>query len=116
MRRRIISVVLAVLLTGGQLGAVEDEDISAADEGYSYGSQAGWGFAAVGTNLLYMPAKLTYVVVATVTGGLVYALTLGNSRAVHAIFSPALGGTYVISPAMLKGDEPVFFFGETVQD
>jgi hypothetical protein len=87
-----------------------------AEEALPYGQQAGWGFAAVGTNLLYIPAKVTYVIVACITGGLVYGLTLGNSRAVDAIFSPALGGTYVISPAMMRGDEPIFFFGESLQD
>lgn len=110
MRRQIISVSLIVLMTVATVGVARGE------ENLSYGRQAGWGFAAVGTNLLYIPAKVTYVVIACITGGLVYGLTLGNTRAVDAIFSPALGGTYVISPAMMRGDEPIFFFGESLPD
>jgi hypothetical protein len=109
MRRRIISVALVIVLVLATVGPAP------AEEDRSYGPQAGWGFAAVGANLLYIPAKVTYVVVACVTGGLVYGLTLGNSRAVDAIFHPALGGTYVLTPAMMRGDEPIFFFGESIQ-
>ena len=110
MRRQIIAVFLIVLMTVTSAGAAHGA------ESLPYGQQAGWGFAAVGTNLLYIPAKVTYVIVACITGGLVYGLTLGNSRAVDAIFSPALGGTYVISPAMMRGEEPIFFFGESLPD
>lgn len=110
MRRTIVSVMLIVFVTIATVGSARGE------EEYSYGQQAGWGFAAVGANLLYIPAKVTYVIVACVTGGLVYGLTLGNTRAVDAIFSPALGGTYVLSPAMMRGDEPIFFFGESIPD
>jgi hypothetical protein len=110
MRSRVIGVVLSVLVLVANVAVAQAEDE------LSYGQQAGWGFAAVGTNLLYIPAKVTYVVVACLTGGIVYGLTLGNSRAVDAIFSPALGGTYVVTPAMMRGDEPIFFFGESLPD
>jgi hypothetical protein len=110
MRHRVIGIALIVLmLFAPSADALAEEDLS-------YGRQAGWGFAAVGSNLLYIPAKVTYVIVACITGGLVYGLTLGNSRAVDAIFSPALGGTYVLTPAMMRGDEPIFFFGESLPD
>ena len=110
MGRQLVGVCLIVLTTITTVGSAR------AEEKLSYGQQAGWGFAAVGTNLFYIPAKVTYVIVACITGGLVYGLTLGNTRAVDAIFSPALGGTYVVSPAMMRGEEPVFFFGESLPD
>lgn len=110
MRRQMMGLLLVVLMVGTAVRPAR------AEEQLSYGQQAGWGFAAMGTNLLYIPAKVTYIIVASLTGALVYGLTLGNTRAVDAIFSPALGGTYVVSPAMLRGDEPIFFFGESIQD
>lgn len=110
MRRRMIAGALIVLMT------IATVRVARGEEDMSYGRQAGWGFAAAGTNLLYIPAKVTYVIVACLTGGLVYGLTLGNSRAVDAIFSPALGGTYVITPGMMRGEEPIFFFGESLPD
>lgn len=111
MWRQFIGVMLVFVLSVATVRPVRG-----LEESMSYGENARWGIAAVSANLLYIPAKITYVVVACVTGGLVYGLTLGNSRAVDAIFSPALGGTYVLSPAMMRGDEPVFFFGESLHD
>ena len=109
MRHKVRSVFCAFLLLVATQGALYAET-------QPYGVQAGWGLAAVGANLFYMPAKLAYATLGLVAGGLTFALTLGNYRAVEAIWSPAFGGTYVLSPAMLRGEEPVLFFGETIED
>jgi hypothetical protein len=108
MRHKLRSVVLAALLLALAQGRLEATE--------SYGAQAGWGLAAAGTNLFYIPAKLAYATMGLVAGGITYAMTLGNSRAVEAIWSPAFGGTYVVTPAMLRGEEPILFFGETIED
>jgi hypothetical protein len=104
MRQTIVTVMLALLLVSGA-------GRPAAAEGY--GEQAGWGLATATANLLYIPAKLAYATVGAVTGGLAYVLTLGNTRAVQAIWSPALGGSYVLTPGMIRGQEPILFFGES---
>lgn len=106
MRQTIVSVILAAVLVIG-LGR------PAAGEGYS--GQAGWGLATAMSNLFYIPAKLVYATIGGVTGGLAYVLTLGNTKAVHAIWSPALGGSYVLTPAMMQGEEPILFFGESAE-
>ena len=79
-----------------------------------YGGQAGWGFAAVLANLLYIPAKLVYATLGGVTGGLGFVLTAGNRDVAEKIIAPSVGGTYVLTPDMLRGEQPIFFSGESV--
>jgi hypothetical protein len=78
-----------------------------------YASQFGWGMAAVGANLLYIPAKLIYATVGGITGGLGYILTLGNPAALHTVLGPSVGGTYILTPDMLRGEQPILFSGES---
>jgi hypothetical protein len=78
-----------------------------------YGSEFAWGMGAIGANALYIPAKLVYATLGGVTGGLGYLLTLGNTDALHTVLGPAVGGTYILTPGMLQGDEPILFSGES---
>ncbi len=77
----------------------------------SYWSDAGYGTLAVVANLLYMPVKVVYGTLGLVTGSLAYVLTAGDSDTAQRVWSPSLGGAYVVTPAMLRGDEPVLFNG-----
>lgn len=77
----------------------------------SYWGDAGYGVLCVFANLLYMPAKVVYAGVGTLTGGLAYALTAGNTDTAKSIWSPSLGGSYVVTPGMLRGDQPILFNG-----
>lgn len=79
----------------------------------SYGSQFGWGMAAIGANLLYIPGKSVYAALGGITGGIGYLLSAGNLEAGQKIWSPTVGGTYVLTPGMLRGDEPILFAGES---
>jgi hypothetical protein len=100
--RGIGVVALLVALGAAPAGAAQ-----------GYGSQFGWGMAAVGANLLYIPAKLVYATVGGITGGLGYILTLGNPAALHTVLGPSVGGTYVLTPDMLRGEQPILFSGES---
>jgi hypothetical protein len=107
MRRIVLAGMVAVLVAAGMpRGAAAEQ---------SYGAQMGWGTLAMGTNLLYMPAKLVYVVLGGMTGGLAYLLTFGNEEAANLVWSPSLGGTYVITPAMLRGEESILYSGESYE-
>jgi hypothetical protein len=79
----------------------------------SYGSQFGWGMAAIGANLFYIPGKLIYAALGGITGGIGYLLSVGNLEAGQKIWSPTVGGTYILTPGMLRGDEPILFAGES---
>lgn len=71
-----------------------------------------FGAALVGTNLLYVPAKLGYAAVGTVIGGL--TLVLAHDREVAAeVWWPALGGDFFVTAAHLRGEEPIHFMGSS---
>jgi hypothetical protein len=100
MRSRILltSWAVAVVLTVTQpCTAAADED--------RYGRDFLYGALAITTNVLYMPAKAVYATLGTVTGAFAYLLTAGNSDVAQAVWSPSMGGTYVITPSMLRGEE-----------
>ena len=105
VRRMMLVVVMACLLS--RAGFAE----TAENKGPHYWSDAGYGVAAVLSNVLYMPAKIIYATLGTVTGGLAYVVTVGDSDTAEKVWSPSLGGNYVITPAMLHGDEDILFSG-----
>lgn len=74
-----------------------------------YAGDLGWGTLAMLSNVAYAPAKLVYAVAGGVTGSLAYGLTLGNFDTAENIWHPTLGGSYILTPAMLQGREPVHF-------
>ena len=102
MMRRVVMVALVVCLLS---------QAAVAKEASNPWADAGYGVASVVANLFYMPAKMVYAVVGTVTGSLAYVCTVGDAEAANRVWSPSLGGTYVIHPAMVRGEEPILFNG-----
>src|ERR1700687_2726468 len=98
---RKIAVIAVVMCLCGRVAQAETH----------YGSEAGYGLLSVVANAFYMPAKMVYAVVGGVTGGLAYLCTVGDMDTARNIWSPSLGGTYVITPAMLRSEEPILFSG-----
>src|SRR5262245_54164376 len=77
----------------------------------AFWEDAGWGALTVVSNALYMPGKLVYATLGGLTGGLAYGCTLGDLDVANKIWVPALAGTYVLTPPMLRGEEAVHFVG-----
>ena len=71
-----------------------------------------YGMAAFLTTCFYSPAKLVYATTGAITGGFAYLLTGANAEVANKIWTPSLGGTYVITPGMLKGKEAIQFIGK----
>lgn len=113
--RRMLVLAAVTLCLWSQVVVAEIQESgtkeSQASSSPSTWSDAGYGSLAVLTNLLYMPLKIVYGTVGLVTGGLAYVCTVGNDDVAMSIWDPSLGGTYVVSPAMLRGEEPVLFSG-----
>jgi hypothetical protein len=59
----------------------------------------------------YGAAKVVFAILGGVAGGLTYAFSGGNTDAAKAVWDTSIRGTYVITPAHLKGDKPVRFLG-----
>jgi hypothetical protein len=76
-----------------------------------YWEDAGWGTLTMLTNVIYMPAKLVYATLGGVTGGLAFALTGGDLQPAETVWVTTMGGTYVVTPGMLQGQETIAFSG-----
>jgi hypothetical protein len=70
---------------------------------------AGMGTATVMANVLYMPTKLVYATLGGVTGGFAYVLTGANYQVAERVWTPSLGGNYVLNPDQLRGNQPIYF-------
>ena len=102
VRRLTLVGVMVCLLSRVALAETKDTN---------YWSDAGYGTLAVMANVFYMPTKVVYATLGTVTGALAYILTVGNADIAQGIWSPSVGGSYVVTPAMVRGDEPILFNG-----
>lgn len=108
-RRVVVAMVLAATLLVGATRVLADDD-----EEHRYASDFGVGIGAVFTNIFYMPVKFVYATVGGITGSFAYVLTGFRMDIAKGIWVPSLGGTYVVTPSMLKGEDPIYFSGTTV--
>jgi len=76
-----------------------------------FADDAGMGTATVLANVVYMPTKIVYAALGGITGGFAYLLTGGNYTAAERVWTPSLGGNYVLNPAHLRGQEQIYFSG-----
>jgi hypothetical protein len=87
--------------------------VAAAEEEHRFATDFGLGVGAIFTNLLYMPTKFVYSTLGGITGGFAYVLTGLRMDIAKAIWVPSMGGTYVVTPSMLKGEDTIYFSGTT---
>ncbi|HHZ84125.1 MAG TPA: hypothetical protein EYN18_00910 [Nitrospirales bacterium] len=81
----------------------------------STASVASAGIGAFFATLLYTPAKVTYAILGGLIGSAAYGLSGGDELAACRIWTPAFRGTYVLTPAHLRGQEPIRFAGLPLQ-
>ena len=93
-------------LSGGMLAATLAIPASAQAD---YLEDAGMGTATVAANVLYMPVKLVYATLGGVTGSFAYVLTGANFQVAERVWTPSLGGNYVLNPEQLRGNQPIYF-------
>jgi hypothetical protein len=106
-RRIVVAALVVALVIGAARPAVAEE------EAQRYATDFGVGVGAVFTNILYMPTKFVYATFGGITGGLAYLLTGFRYDLAREIWRPSLGGTYVVTPSMLRGEERIYFSGTT---
>jgi hypothetical protein len=97
-----MTLLVAAILVAGAAVVPAHADSVAEDVAYGAGS--------VFSTLLYAPFKLAFCVVGAVTAGL--ALPFGGPSTARKVATAACGGTWVITPATLKGTEQVHFVGQ----
>ena len=101
MKRGVLVVVTSILLAGSARPALADD----------YLTDFGMGTGAVFANLFYMPTKFAYATLGGITGGFAYILTGLNSEVAQRIWTPALGGDYVVTIRHLRNEERLYFSG-----
>ena len=106
MRRVLVALVLLGIVLGRP----------APLRAHSAGAEFGLAVGAAAGNLGYLPAKLIVAIGGLVMGGVTGALTGGDVRAAYAVWVPAASGTYLLTPAMLEGTQPIEFFGSDYVD
>jgi hypothetical protein len=74
-------------------------------------NEAGMGALSALSTLVYAPVKLVYATCGLVFGGIAWGLSGGDSDVMMAVVTPAVRGDYVITPAHLRMEQPVEFFG-----
>lgn len=97
---------LRMLVVGATLAGALSAPPAARAE---YLDDAGWGSLTMLANVGYMPAKMVYALMGGLTGGLAYACTAGDLDAAEKVWSTSMGGTYVLTPGMLRGEQGVVF-------
>ncbi len=119
----VAALALALTLSFAQMASAQDSGSGAAQppQGQVPQPQSGgvdWkgvgvGAGTLGANVFYIPAKLVYGILGGIGGGAGYLLTGGNTQVSDTIWRSSLGGDYVVTPDMIKGDQPVHFSGPT---
>ncbi len=97
---------LSVLLCGCVLMLSTPSTASATTD---YLEDAGIGTATVAANVFYIPAKLTYATLGGITGGLAYLLTGTNREIAERVWTPSMGGDYVLRHQHIRGEETIYF-------
>lgn len=107
-KRAIVAAVVMSVVVGMAAGPV-----AAAEDDHRFATDFGLGVGAFFTNLIYMPVKFVYATLGGITGGFAYVLTGLNYDIAKGVWVPSTGGDYVITPSMLKGEQPIYFSGTT---
>lgn len=83
---------------------------AASDDGMA--SEAGIGALSALSTLVYGPAKILYATCGLLFGGIAWGLSGGDSDVLTAVVSPAVRGDYVVTPAHLRMERNLEFFGQ----
>jgi hypothetical protein len=100
--RRAVALVAALVLLGAAGPARAADDIA---------SEGGMGALAALATLVYGPVKLVYATCGLAFGGAAWGLSGGDSAVLSAVVTPAIRGDYVVTPAILRGERGLAFFG-----
>lgn len=101
VRAGLLACVMAVTLAPG---------LAAADDSMS--REAGIGALAALSSLIYGPAKLIYATSGLIFGGVAWGLSGGDSEVLARVVTPAVRGDYVVTPAHLRMERRIEFYGQ----
>jgi len=103
----LVAVLGVLLLPPGWAWA---EDPTSSDGG---SDETGIQVGAWALTVPYILGKGAFALGGAVVGGLGYAFSGGNSDTAKTVWTKSIYGTYIIRPAHLRGEEPVYFLGKS---
>lgn len=106
-------MVAVAMLTALLVASTVRVEAAEAEEEHRFATDFGVGVGAIFTNLFYMPTKFVYATLGGITGGFAYVLTGLRLDIAKGIWVPSMGGTYVVTPSMLRGEDLIYFSGTT---
>ena len=83
-----------------------------AEEEQTFGD-AGIGAGSALSSLVYGPVKIAFAVTGLVIGPFAWALSGGDSDVMWRVLDTSVRGDYVVTPAHLRGEQPLEFFGRS---
>lgn len=102
----LVALMTFLLLTPGGAWA---EDPTSGGEG---SDETGIQVASWALTVPYIIGKGAFALGGAVVGGLGYVFSGGNYDTAKSVWTKSIYGTYVIRPAHLRGEEPVYFLGK----
>jgi hypothetical protein len=111
--RALLTAMLVVALVGAPTVGMADEEQGQAGE---VSRESGLGAAAAVSSLVYGPVKLVYALGGLVIGGCAWAFTAGDTEVASIVWKRSLRGDYVITPAILTGEDSLEFVGRDYDD
>ena len=112
-KRRVLTGLLVGVLAVTLLGAPSVG--FAGEKAAVVSKESGVGAAAALSSLVYGPIKLLYATGGLVVGSFSWIFTAGDNEVAEKVFTRSLRGTYVITPGILLGEEPLEFIGRDVE-
>ena len=101
--RRGAALLACILLVGLAPATALAEESQAATAGLGIGSAL--------CSVVYAPFKIVYALGGSLIGGLAWIFSAGDGDVASAVISPAVRGDYVVTPAHLRGEQPLEFIG-----
>ncbi len=87
------------------------QDAEAPSEDGANASEAGLKAASFFLTIPYGVTKLAFAAGGGIVGGLAYIFSGADESTTKSIWRTSLYGTYILTPAHLKGDKPIRFLG-----
>ncbi len=105
----LVIFAFCVFLVMAPVGLAQDAE--APSEDGSTASEAGLGAASLFLSIPYGVTKLAFAAGGGIVGGLAYIFSGADDAIAKNIWTTSMYGTYIITPAHLKGDKPIRFLG-----
>ncbi len=104
-RSRVAGGLAAVAIALAPGVAVAESDAA------TIGTDLGLGVASMFSSLLYGPVKVVYATGGCIVGGFAWMFSGGDNETALTVITPAVRGDYVVTPAVLRGERSLEFYG-----